>query len=65
MDTSTGEIKEFDSDRELKLAMQSGNWEQLGRKPKPNCRFCHGQGHNGYNLSLGKYVPCRCTKPKK
>lgn len=62
MNVETGEIKEFKDQEDLEMAIKSGKWEELQRKPKLNCRHCHGRGHIGYNTSLGKYVPCRCCK---
>lgn len=65
MDTSTGEIREFSERDELEAAIRSGTWVELGKMPKKNCRFCHGLGHLGLNVSTGKNQPCRCVKARK
>lgn len=43
----------------LQKAVPHLNW--LKRLPKKNCKRCHGVGHEGRNLTTGKFVPCRCT----
>lgn len=65
MDVTTGEIKEFESEKELAEALLTGKWERLERMPNPNCNRCHGRGHLGFNVSRGQYVVCRCVKKRE
>lgn len=68
MDTATGEVRQFESDEELRAAqrvrarrgipplMPVKNWPA-----KASCRKCHGRGHVGKDVRTGLFVPCRCV----
>ena len=61
MNVETGEIKTFKTEDEFQVAMRTGNWIALGRKPKASCKKCYGRGHVGQN-DAGRFVPCSCVK---
>lgn len=62
MDTSTGEIKPMDELTPEQLL--SGKWVELGQRPNPGCRRCHGRGYTGRNLTTGNVIQCRCVKER-
>ena len=64
MDVTTGKIKEFKSERELAKAQMDGRWVELGRRPNPGCKRCHGRGHLGRDVTTNEYVPCKCVKAR-
>lgn len=64
MDVKTGEIREFESYDKLQVAMATGRWVQLDKRPNPGCKHCHGRGHTGFNKTIQEYVPCKCVKAR-
>lgn len=60
MNTDTGEIRMLEA-----LEQLAGNEVLLRCEPDPNCPKCYGRGHNGRNITTGKYVPCSCTQKRK
>ena len=64
MNVETGEIKEFESEDKLQMAMASGKWVELDKRPNQGCNHCHGRGHIGFNTTTQEYVICRCVKKR-
>lgn len=66
MDTRTGEIFELDGSAESKRRLEAAGTfaALLGKRPDPNCNICFGRGHTGFNVTHGKFVPCKCTHPE-
>lgn len=62
MDTSTGEIIKDDGSEGFKKKLMDGKLIELDNPPDPNCKKCYGRGHRGYNTTLKRFVPCKCTK---
>lgn len=62
MDVKTGEIKAIDelSDEEL----LRGRWEELGKRPNPGCKRCHGRGWIGRDVVTGNVIQCKCVKKR-
>lgn len=64
MDVKTGEIREFKNETELEKAQRTGEWVELGKRPNPGCKKCHGRGHRGKDIVTNRYVPCKCVKAR-
>lgn len=64
MDVQTGEIVD-DTSPGFEKKLANGRLIRLDNPPDPNCKRCYGRGHRGYNKTLKRYVPCKCTKKRK
>ena len=65
MDVGTGEILEFNNQKELEAAQAVRDLVELKGKPKKSCRKCYGRGYIGFNTTTGKYIVCGCVKKEK
>ncbi len=62
MNVETGEIKEAD-----KITLEeivSDKWKELGMRPNPGCKKCHGRGYIGRNVLTNKIIMCQCVKKR-
>ena len=62
MDTETGKIKPMDELTPEQIA--SGRWIELGKRPKPGCKHCHGRGWIGRDIVTNKVIVCKCVKKR-
>jgi len=65
MDPKTGEILEFDNEKELMEAVKARKLVALKGMPKKSCKKCHGRGHTGFDIIKQEYVICSCVKKEK
>ena len=65
MDPKTGEILEFDNEKELEAAKKIRELVELKGMPKKSCKKCHGQGHVGFDIINQVYIICSCVKKEK
>jgi len=64
MDVKTGKIEEFEDEAELKKAQETGKWVELGKRPNPGCKHCHGHGFTGRDVATNEYILCKCVKKR-
>jgi len=60
VDEETEEIKE--SSKLTPVEIASGRWKELGKRPNPGCRRCHGRGYIGFDMITHKVIECICVK---
>jgi len=62
MEKDTGEIKAMDKLTPEQVA--SGKWVELGKRPNPGCKRCHGRGYTGRDTVTNTVILCRCVKKR-
>ncbi len=62
MNVETGEVKEIGELTPEEIA--SGKWKELGKRPNPGCKRCHGRGYIGRDVVSGNVIECRCVKKR-
>jgi len=62
MNVETGEIKEVAELTPEEVA--SKMWKEIGHRPNPGCKRCHGRGYIGRNITTNTVVICRCVKKR-
>ena len=62
MDKETGEIKDLNELTSEDIA--SKRWVELGKRPNPGCKKCHGRGWVGREITSNRVIICKCVKKR-